>query len=330
MISKKKECPPNKIINPKTNRCISINGITAKNIINNKKTFNYLNWENNSCYIDSLFVALFHYKSTFIKKEILQAPLNNYGDERLTKIGEMIRTILINIYNNKTNTCSILRKLFDKYYKYLKIKNPKIKILSSNDNWTTSQNDIFQLLDFLFIIFKIKNTTKIIDANNPPIYTNFVNMIPIDFLMLDNQKKLDINSIYPSYTTRYNLDSSNFYIDKYGIKHNYYTKKTELLKAPFLIIRISRNIGRIKLKTPIILSPYLKLHENKSKLKLISIIIHYGSNRGGHYICLIKNKLNKKWYEYNDLTNRLLKIGSLDDINNNNTYISNAVALVYA
>lgn len=34
---KKIECPDNKIINPKTNRCIKMNGTTAKKLIKNKE-----------------------------------------------------------------------------------------------------------------------------------------------------------------------------------------------------------------------------------------------------------------------------------------------------
>ena len=33
----KKICPPDKILNPKTNRCIKINGTTAKKLFLNKK-----------------------------------------------------------------------------------------------------------------------------------------------------------------------------------------------------------------------------------------------------------------------------------------------------
>ncbi len=368
---KNKECPPNKILNPHTNRCIDINGVTArkleklklilnrspktkicpshqilniktnrcvnktgivgKKILNNNKTPNYLKWDNNSCYIDSLLVALFHCKSTFIEKNLLNAPINNYDNSILNELGEKIRNELINIYKsvsfgkNDVAYCSLLRKLLDDYYTLLHKIKPKIKIIGSRDNWTISQLDVFDLLEFFTIIFNIKNTTKIIDANNPPFYTNFSNIIPIDFLLSNHI--LNISDIYPSYDSNYNLSQGNVYIDSNGNKHTTYIKKTEIIKAPFLMIRIPRNIGRMKLSTNIIPAPYLKLKENTQRLNLSSIIIHYGSNKGGHYISLIKH--NNKWYEYNDLGTKLIKVGDLSDIINNETYTSNIIGLLY-
>jgi len=333
-----KSCSSNKILNPETNRCVSKYGIIGKKILSQKYIkyllrTKYLNWENNSCYMDSLFMALFHIKSSFIEKEFLNAPINDFGNRKLKEIGEMIRKQLISIYNTISgisnehiNSCSLIRIYLDNYYRLLKKIKPKLKIISSNDNWTTTQLDIFELLEFLKIIFNIRNTTKIIDANNPPYNTDFINMIPIDFLLND---VVNINDIYPSYETIYNLDAQNQYIDKNGIKHYTYVKKTEIIKAPFLIIRISRNIGSTKLNTKIIPKTKLILKENSSRLILNSIIIHYGNNYNGHYISLIK-KENNIWYEYNDLNPLLKPIGTLSDIIRHKNYTNNIVGLIYA
>lgn len=328
---KMKNCLSHQILNIKTNRCVNKSGTIGKKILKNNKIPNYLKWENNSCYIDSLLVALFHSKTKFIEKILLNAPINNYDNSTLNDIGERIRKELINIYNsvsfgkNEIEYCSLLRKLLDKYYRILINIKPKIKIISSRDNWSTSQIDVFELLEFLTTIFDIKNTTKIIDANNPPVYTNFINLISVDFLL--SNETLNISDIYPSYSSTFNLSDNDAYIDSYGNKHTTYIKKTEIIKAPFLMIRVARNIGRMKLSTNIIPTPYLKLKENTHRLKLNSIIIHYGSNKGGHYISLIKH--NNKWYEYNDLKGNLTKIGSLTEIINNDKYTSNIVGLVY-
>jgi len=55
-----KECLGNKVLNPKTNRCVLRNGLIGKNILakNNCKDI-FIDWSNNSCYIDSLLVAFF-------------------------------------------------------------------------------------------------------------------------------------------------------------------------------------------------------------------------------------------------------------------------------
>ena len=60
-----KECPKDKILNPNTNRCVNIKGAIGKNLMKDKNQLNISN-ENNSCYIDSLLVALFHFKNRVV------------------------------------------------------------------------------------------------------------------------------------------------------------------------------------------------------------------------------------------------------------------------
>ena len=67
--------------------------------------------------------------------------------------------------------------------------------------------------------------------------------------------------------------------------------------------------------------------DNKDKLNIKSIIIHYGTKDGGHYICLIR--CQDKWYEYNDMNSNMKYIGNLSDINRNNEYKENIVGLLY-
>ena len=58
------------------------------------------------------------------------------------------------------------------------------------------------------------------------------------------------------------------------------------------------------------------------------MIIHYGSNKGGHYTCLYC--CDSIWYEYNDMSRNITKIGSLKDVYNNSNYSSNIVGLIYS
>lgn len=62
-----KKCNDKQILNPKTNRCVKKNGLIAKKIIINNELIN-LAWKNNSCYLDSLLVALFHNNNSFFFK----------------------------------------------------------------------------------------------------------------------------------------------------------------------------------------------------------------------------------------------------------------------
>jgi len=283
-----------------------------------------LKWENNSCYIDSLFVALFNKKTEFVEKEILRAPLIDYKNEKMRIIGEKIRQGLNEIYEGKKDRCTMIRRLMDEYYKELIKINPKIRIIDKRDNWTTTQNDPYDVYELLSKIFKIRDTTKIITGNNYPIYTNIINQISIDVLMKD---KLRIEEIYPKYEITYNLDRANYYKDKDGKYQKTYTTRTEILKAPILIIKIGRNIGSEKIETKIIPKEKLKLRENERELKLNAIMIHYGNSKGGHYITLIKRE--GEWYEYDDMIGKKKRIGNIEDIIKEDKYTRNMIGLIY-
>jgi hypothetical protein len=323
-------CPSNKIYNPISKRCVKKSGLIGKKLVCENK---FLSWENNSCYIDSLLVSLFINNDSFIRDILLNAKINDYGSSELKILGKNIRDNLKLIYDyiNNSNlkeniTCHNLRISLNKYYKLLK-KIKHINLINSSDNWTNTQNDVFELFEFFKLIFDIKNTTKFIDANNPPNYSDFSTLLPIDFL-LNTDKPLKINKIYPISKVKYTLKDGNEFINKYGKKQKTYYKTTEILKADKLFIKIYRNIGSFKLDTQIIPAKSLKLKENNFKLYLNSIIIHYGSNNGGHYTCIFK--CNNKWYEYNDMKNKHIFIGTLSDVYKNPNYSSNIIGLIYS
>ena len=302
------KCLSNKILNPKTNRCVNKDGKIGKKII----LMNGLKWSNNSCYIDSLLFAI---KVSY--PELFESDLREIknGDEKIRDIQKRIKEEILNLIKNKNDNCGILRNLLNKFYNNLRKINPKINIIDRNENLLTSQLDIFQLMEILDYIFNFKNELKFMDGDNI-IKTTFDINIPIDLLI--NKDKIKINKILPLYKIKYNLENGKTI-----------NKKFEILKTKKLMIKIYRNLGIKKLKTKIILSPYLKLKENRKRLKLTSIIIHYGNNQEGHYISLFK--YNSDWYEYNDMSNKMNKIGKgLTNINNNDNYISNIVALLYS
>lgn len=328
-----KHCNENKILNPKTNRCVLKSGKLGKlSLINNCKNI-FIKWSNNSCYIDSLLVALFNKKNKKIEELLFKSKINDYGFVKLNILGYKIRKELLKIYKIITNqllltskyTCTDLRVLLEKYYKYL-IKINEL-IIDKNDNWLYSQLDIYDFFELLIKIFKISdNILKIRDGNNV-IYSNLKSLIPIDFIY--NKKELKIKDIYPKYIHKYKLDKDNIYIDKNGNKQLYYIKKYEILKGDIIFISIYRNIGEtIKNDIKIIPCDVIKLKENTFNLYLSAILIHYGSKtNNGHYITLYK--CNDMWYEYNDLEKNITFIGKLRNINKNSEYTKNIIGLIY-
>ena len=332
------KCPDNKILNTETNRCVLKSGKIGLAILNANKDIKLKYDNNNSCFIDSLLVAFFHFNNKEIYNKFFnKSAINSFNNSDLKEYGNNIQKELFNIYkiiNNKGSSgsdkyCSLLRNLIDAYYNiYIRKVNTKYKIFfDSDDNWKNKQLDIFDLLKFLSIIFNFENSkeVKILDGKNL-YYSNFIIEIPSNYLF--GEIKLDITEFIPLKVEKYNLDDGNKFKNSKGQLVSYYEKKTEILKSPsFIFIEIFRNAGSDeKLKTIIDFPMKIKLKENTKILEIKSLVIHYGPTvNSGHYICLIRR--NNKWFEYDDL-NGLTLIKS--DKKTWDNYKKNIVGLVYA
>ena len=306
-----KICKENKILNPKTNICVKKNGIIGKKILLDNEIIPIF-WENNSCYLDSILVSLFHYNDN----DLINYPLINFKNKDLNKKAIKLKKELLKIYeiiakrkiNKKKDSCSLLRDIIDDFYNNLIQIYPNKYIIENEENWINSQLDIFDFLNLYEKIFNIPNNTTIKEGNNI-IKSNLFYNIPYNLL---DKNKVFINKILPSFNNKIN--------DK--------IIKTTLLKADKLFLKIFRNMFYYKLETKIIPAKTLKLPDNNFDLHLNSIIIHYGDIIGGHYICLYK--FNNKWFEYDDMNLPPTYIGSLNKIIKNDNYISNIVGLLYS
>jgi hypothetical protein len=304
-----KECPEKKILNPITNRCVNMYGKIGKSILKNNYIINITN-ENNSCYIDSLFVALFHFKNRVLYNSFFK---NKLVERYPKKIQDEIYKIYRYINKNDEishNTCYFIRKYLDKYYNILIDQNSNNKIFFNNsDNWLTQQIDIFELITFLDKIFNFEQNIKVKENNNKYI-KNMI--IEISSYNLMNINVLDISSLIPLKIEKYNLDKNNYYINSKGKLIKYYEKKYEIVKTKgILLIQFYRNSGREKLNTKIIYPNRIKIKGDKKELILRSIILHKGTTiNSGHYTTIIKRE--GKTYEYDDMTigdNKLSEIG---------------------
>jgi len=341
----KKDCPPEKIMNPKTKRCVLKNGKIGKMILDmndkdnsnsNNKNLNIIN-ENNSCFLDSLLVAFFHFKNKEIFNLFFNSEIKDFNNPKLKKMGNLIKKELFNIYSfiHKSNHneneeyiyCSLFRKLLQYYYDIYIQLFPKNKILyNSNDNWIRKQIDIFELLNYLSIIFdfKSKKMTKIIDGQNK-VYSNFIIEIPVYELI--GKKKLNINELFPSKTERYELDDENKYRNSRGELISFYEKRREYIKtSSFIYFQIYRNMGsEEKIRTSIEYPEEIKIKENSKNLKIKSLIIHLGESvNSGHYITIIKRR--NKWYIYNDMERGVKEISE----NRMREYKKDVVGMLYS
>lgn len=278
----------------------------------------------NSCYIDSLLVALFNKKNPIIEDLLFNSPIIDYNNDDLRKIAIDIKKELFKLYRKIShievrediNKCINLRKLFQNYINiYIKKINKKFNKI----NWTTGQNDYTDILTFLQIIFNIPNTLKFRRNNNIE-YRFFLDVFPLD-LFINNNDILKVKDYYPKYSNTFD------YITDNGIQE-YYTDNIEYLSTPLLFIQFNRIYYDEKLNTIIIPPLKLKLKENKHPLYLNAILIQqYGSIDSGHYISLYE--CNNIWYEFNDLNKKNIKIGSFNKILENEDYTRNITGLYY-
>jgi len=329
----KDKCPEDKIYNVNSKRCVLKTGKIGKEILEKMKnkslsTIN-LKYDNNSCFVDTLFVSLFHFKNKYIydlffkNKYYNNNPiLNNYG----TKIQKELYNIYnyININDNKDiKYCSLLRSYLNKFYLEL-TKNNSNKIFKNDyDNWINSQSDVYELLLFLDKIFRFNYDITINDNNNI-IKTTFIYQIPVEQLIYSND--FDISNIIPIKEEKLYFDDDNLFKNDKGELVNYFEKKYEITKSNDLFyIHIFRNLDDIKKNKTKIYFPFkIKFKDNSYPLEIKSVILHKGHTpNSGHYTTFIKH--NTKWYEYDDL-NGLSKI--------NNDYFKknrkNIVGLLYS
>jgi len=276
-----------------------------------------LRYENYSCFIDSLFVALFNSKNSFVEKFLLNSPLNtheNKNDEKLISYANQIRAEmkLLNYRissNIATNTCSSLRSSFNKYYDRYKSKiNPKYH----NVEWINSQNDFSEVIQLLGLIFAYDPILKY-SMNNRIEKRSFFDIN--NYIDVFNNDIIYIKDYYPKYTNTIELDNGTI------------RKETnEYLAAPILLIQINRIFDYRKKEAKVI--PELKLKLKENDLYLNSIIIHYGNETGGHYICLYECK--GIWYEFDDMNGKGEIIdGGFKTIIKNDRYTRNIVGLFY-
>jgi len=315
--------------------------------------------ERNSCYLDSLMVALFHHNDDVLRNIILNSPVN-YSDHRnLRQCAEEIRGELKKIYEfvqdqkpeKKEQTCKHFRKLLDNYQKEYKKAFPNRNL--EDNNWTTRQSDPIQLIQFFNIMFNFPITTKTqnkkwgslfvnltkdkietIKKTSTPLRfaenkTSFIDTIPIDELF--GKDKLYIKDFYPIQTVINEYKDNNAWVVD-NMRYKTGIEQIEFINAPVLFVHINRLIdlgGEVeKLETKVIPESRITL-KSGTTLKLQSIILHWGTDAGGHYTCLYK--CNHAWYEYDDLHSKSKLIGSLQDVANyrNGIYLKNCTDLVY-
>jgi hypothetical protein len=297
--------------------------------------------QSNSCFIDSVLIALMHIKkdNNPILKDILESA-NSYTNVKnrltLAKYGNSIKDELVSIYNkihadskDPIYICGSIRSLFDKFDKqYTKQINENLEEIE----WLTSQQepaDFIRILDRIFNIHKntvVQNTTTIEEA-----VPNSPQKVMFNDIIIEPQKAtIDVSDFIPVTT--------NEFIN--NITHKKTITKRKYLESTGLFVNIMRGYkgtaaGNTKSTAKVITPETITLGNNK-ELNLVSIIVHHGRSIGsGHYTCLVKHATAKHatakhdgaWYNFDDLKDNYEYIGKFENISEN--VFKNQVALIY-
>lgn len=254
-------------------------------------------WENNSCYIDATLLALFHEGSNYIT-DIFEKP-TTFRYKSLNEVAKDINNALHDLrtsLHSKVNItiCRNIRVLFKKFDSlYRRYVDKSI----NNINWTQTQLEPRDVFDILNRLYNIPNDiTKYSHIRNN-INEDKVSLLDVSLTAIDLKANTiyDIGDMFPERKNTLRMDDGDI------------TQKITYENAKALYVNIERNFGNLeKIDTYIEVPTQIKTINNT--LECVSLIIHYGGVKGGHYTTLIKH--NNVWYEYDDMKRTYEKINT--------------------
>jgi hypothetical protein len=288
----------------------------------------------NSCYLDSTLVGLFHAVNPYVRKYIFDKNLE-YTDPELQESSLAIQKMLRGVYGaiNKGNkgACTSLRNAFHKFDKRSASLGARLETL----DWKTSQLEPADVIKILIRVFDIPSNCKYnikrytlvkkrkVFINEEDVNTTFADPI-ISSDLLYGKKHFDLKKYIPQEKNKVVFDNDNkwkpFPDTDPDIQYKHKITVKTYRKASMFSVHISRAFGDEKIKTPVVPMMTLKLKENTRPLHLRSIIVHHGDDpESGHYTCYIR--CQRHWYHYDDLAfNKLQLVGDHDKMFKMNKY----------
>lgn len=281
----------------------------------------YINNRNNSCYIDSIFVALLHYPNNlWVQKHLIKSdPSKHFQSSSLKSISKQIWSSIKNIRqslvtkSSQSMFCTSIRKLFKEFDEEYK---KHFNVDYENTEWLYSQSDPVDVLHMLVRVFNLQpDVTRMYQVSEKRTENVLFNTPMITYDMLLKGDPIRVDSVIP-----YQV-----------IKQGPYTIKEKILSARLLYVQILRNLqNRIKLTTKVIPQDFIRV--GKRQMQLVSVVVHVGSStNSGHYVAFIKDYKSSDWYLFDDLRQHYQRIGSFNTMlkYDGGFLQTNAVGLIY-
>ena len=279
-------------------------------------------WSNNSCYMDSFFVAIMH-KPNPIADILLSGQIKYTGpnQKRLKRysetIKEKLKMINDNIINGGTMLCTDLRKDFDKFqHHYIK----QIEENAEKIDWLSSQQepqDIFaQMLNRVFVFDD--NTVMQIVVNGVENESRNLNFASVNIRMMENSDR--VTNYIPTQV-------EEFYND---VSKKMTRNETHVISSTGLFINVQRAYQIYENNTVVEKKSTAKLKvpdtirlKNGNTLELASMIVHLGDTiHDGHYVTYIKH--DDSWYLFDDMVESYQRVADIES-----KVYKNVTGLVY-
>lgn len=302
---------------------------------------NLWEWQNNSCYLDSVMVALFLHPSTYLDQEVLYKDcdqLYQYFNEKQKKnlrgIAKKIQRHLLALVGFLRTPESVMDlpfvstttdyKLLKKYYAEKKIgKDFRVLLEKFEDvynsvgtrekrNWwnpkrassqiNSTQQEPFDFIELLFFIFESKTNTQIQTKE----VIIFENKDSEPYVVETNPQDQRPTIIFDFNAS--NLTRSGIILSQSQESYSQF-KINSVIKSSYLHIRVTRLIitqEKNKIITKKIKTKFTKPPEyieilNQPNLYLVSFIIHIGPPTGKSGHYVNYFRKGTIWFQYDDL-----------------------------
>lgn len=307
--------------------------------------------DNNSCYLDSIIVGLFHNGNEYVRDLFLNSPIQQYpGSQSTTRIAEAIQTELQSIVAGlssqsplvKTQYCTDLRRLFQRYQSAY---SDDVSELEEFD-WKYAQAEPFDFVRFMQVVFDLKPNNRIrqelwgtnsqrrvvilkkLDKVSDRVErAGLVHMINLEDML--GADLVDLRKMLPMHRSETMFDAANMWKPNRNKEYTRKIEKTTYVQGHLLIVHIPRLAFQEKLSTSVVPPLKIKMKLNATPLYLRSIVVHHGDYDGGHYTCLYECK--GVWYHYDDLRPNVRRVGSFSEVETfrDGYFLRNSTDLVY-